>query len=89
MAAGSSDLEVSVAVRKTTRSSNPFPATMIRQFITLLALACGSGYCLSAAAKPNILFILADDIGYGDVRILNPSRGEIPPPIWMDWRHRA
>jgi arylsulfatase A len=36
---------------------------------------------LSAADKPpNILYILADDLGYGDVSCLNPDRGKIPTP---------
>lgn len=34
----------------------------------------------AAADKPNIVFILADDLGYGDVHCLNPSRGKIATP---------
>jgi arylsulfatase A-like enzyme len=31
-------------------------------------------------SKPNILYILADDMGYGDVQCLNPERGKIKTP---------
>ena len=30
--------------------------------------------------KPNILYILCDDLGFGDVHALNPERGKIPTP---------
>ena len=33
-----------------------------------------------AARKPNLVYILADDLGYGDVQCLNPQRGKIKTP---------
>ena len=56
---------------------------MTRQFHAVLAaLLCSPLIGLSAGehAKPNVLIILADDLGYGDLQCYNPARGKIPTP---------
>ena len=45
--------------------------------LTLLATCLAS---FAETTKPNIVYILADDMGYGDVQILNPKRGKIATP---------
>jgi arylsulfatase A len=52
---------------------NSIPLTLT----AVLALLCAP---LAAAPKPNILVILADDLGFGDVQCNNPERGKIPTP---------
>jgi arylsulfatase A-like enzyme len=47
--------------------------------LPLLALACTLGAPLSAATKPNLAFILADDLGYGDLGCYNRG-SKIPTP---------
>lgn len=48
------------------------------------ALAVGSVPILKAAglpvAKPNVVYILCDDLGFGDINALNPIRGKIATP---------
>ena len=44
-----------------------------------LLIASLLGATALQAAKPNIIFILADDMGYGDVQALNP-KSKIPTP---------
>ena len=50
--------------------------------ISLLLLATFS-ICASfaqAQEKPNIVYVICDDLGYGDIQCLNPERGKIPTP---------
>ncbi len=39
-----------------------------------------SGSQRRAKVAPNIVYILADDFGYGDLHVMNPERGKIPTP---------
>jgi len=50
--------------------------------VLLIALSTRDlqGQSPSATVRPNIIYILADDLGYGDIRILNPDRCKIPTP---------
>ena len=54
---------------------------MNRIYNTLLLLCTTAALPVlsHAAQKPNILFILADDLGYGDVACYNPE-SKIPTP---------
>lgn len=47
-------------------------------FLIFTGLAIGPAH--SETSPPNIVYILADDLGYGDVHCLNPERGKIDTP---------
>lgn len=53
----------------------------MRSFLLRFALLVGLVRAAGAAeALPNIVYILADDFGYGEVQALNPERNRVPTP---------
>lgn len=54
--------------------------SLLKIALTGLLLAVSPFAHAASSAKPNVVVILADDLGYGDVQALNPSRGKIQTP---------
>jgi arylsulfatase A len=52
---------------------------MISRFLLTCVVVLAAASVSHAAEKPNIIFILCDDLGYGDVKCLNPE-GKIATP---------
>ena len=56
----------------------------------LIVFLCGSFLILvssfAASPRPNIVFLICDDLGYGDVHCLNPEHGKIATPSPLAWR---
>lgn len=57
--------------------------TMIKNsplLIVLFELILGCTPSLQEKTKPNVVLILADDMGYGEIEALDPERSKIPTP---------
>ncbi|HEX4085417.1 MAG TPA: arylsulfatase [Chthoniobacteraceae bacterium] len=59
---------------------SPFLSQFRLSAAFLLVAGVSSTVAADAPPKPNIVYILCDDLGYGDMHALNPDRGKIPTP---------
>ena len=61
-----------------------FKSSAYRVILAFLMVAeitvAASDYATTPAAKPNIIVVLADDLGYGDVHCFDPDHAKIPTP---------
>jgi len=56
------------------------PIRLLLSLLAALSLTCGPALAVEKPAeKPNILFVMADDVGWGDFQCYNPQ-GKIPSP---------
>jgi len=57
-----------------------FPAFFLVLFVLSLLFCCLSKLAVADEPKPNIVLILCDDLGIGDVQCFNPEQGKIKTP---------
>lgn len=67
--------------------NNHLASLLIATTGTCAFVSCTSG-TQSTPARPNIVYILADDMGYGDVKALNPQ-SKIPTPVLDSMVHNG
>jgi arylsulfatase A-like enzyme len=60
--------------------SHCLPLLLVIAAVGVVTFIGGPSVLAAAPERPNIVVILCDDLGYGDVRALNPDRGKIPTP---------
>jgi len=58
---------------------SPYMKLSIPVLLTVAGLACNIVSSAAAASRPNILFVLTDDVGWGDIRAYNPN-GQVALP---------
>ncbi|TWT71389.1 Arylsulfatase [Crateriforma conspicua] len=55
-------------------------SAILAVFVLLGNCGAGGGICGEPTARPNVVLIFADDMGYGEIEALNPERSKIPTP---------
>jgi arylsulfatase A-like enzyme len=52
----------------------------MKKMLLRLVILLSSSVLLSAAERPNVVFILADDLGYGDIKAFGGEKSKVPTP---------